>query len=84
MTKVAELYGLSTLAPAKWKCVVDRQMCPFLRRKCLKNRKSEAEVTIGTCTMIVGNRRPRAIMICPFRLLERSQVFADCASADVA
>ena len=78
MTKVAELYGLPTFAPAKWKAVVKRQECPFLSRKCLKNRKSEAELTIGTCTMIYGRKHPRPVMICPFRLLERSQVFMDC------
>ncbi len=78
MTKVAELYGLPTFAPGKWKAVVKRQECPLLSRKCLKNRKSEAELTIGTCTMIYGRKDPRPVMICPFRLLERSQVFMDC------
>lgn len=53
------------------------QHCPFLQRKCLKNRKSEPEITIGTCTMMYG-RPPRPVMICPFRLLERSQIFTDC------
>jgi hypothetical protein len=78
MTKVAELYGLPTFAPAKWKGVLQRQTCPFLSRKCLKNRKSEADLTIGTCTMIFGRKTPRPVMICPFRLLERSQIFTDC------
>jgi len=76
-TKVAELYGLPTFQPADWKAVAAAQHCPFLNRKCLKNRKSEPEITIGTCTMIYG-REPRLVMICPFRLLERSQVFTDC------
>ena len=78
MTKVAELYGLPTFVSAKWKSVVELQQCPFLNRKCLKNRKSEADLTIGTCTMIYGQKTPRPVMICPFRLLERSQIFADC------
>jgi hypothetical protein len=76
-TKVAELYGLPTFEPADWKAVVAGQQCPFLNRKCLKNRKSEPEITIGTCTMIYG-RQPQPVMICPFRLLERSQIFTDC------
>ncbi len=76
-TKVAELYGLPTFQPADWKAVAAGQRCPFLNRKCLKNRKSEPEVTIGTCTMSYG-RQPRPVMICPFRLLERSQIFTDC------
>src|SRR5438552_3593316 len=76
-TKVAELYGLPTFQPANWKDVAAEQQCPFLNRKCLKNRKSEPEITIGTCTMIYG-RQPHSVMICPFRLLERSQIFTDC------
>ena len=77
MTKVAELYGLPTFQPADWKTVAALQQCPFLNRKCLKNRKSEPEITIGTCTMTYGkNLHPT--MICPYRLLERSQIFIDC------
>jgi hypothetical protein len=76
-TKVAELYGLPTFQPADWKTVAAKAECPFLSRKCRKNRKSEPEVTIGTCTMSHG-RKPQPIMICPFRLLERRQIFHDC------
>ena len=78
MTKVAELYGLPTFASANWKRIVQAQRCPFLGRKCLKNRKSEPDVTIGTCTMTFGRKTPAPVMICPFRLLERSQIFTDC------
>ena len=76
-TKVAELYGLPTFQPADWKAIVSAQHCPLLDRKCLKNRKSQPEITIGTCTMIHG-RQHQPVMICPFRLLERSQIFTDC------
>ncbi len=76
-TKVAELYGLPTFQPADWQQVAAAQGCPFLNRKCLKNRKSQPEITIGTCTMLYG-RQPQPVMICPFRLLERSQIFTDC------
>lgn len=76
-TKVAELYGLPAFQAAQWKSVARSQRCPFLGRKCLKNRKSEPEITIGTCTMVHG-RRAQPVMICPFRLLERSQIFTDC------
>lgn len=76
-TKVAELYGLPTFLPGDWKTVAAAQQCPFLNRKCLKNRKSEPDITIGTCTMIYG-RQLQSVMICPFRLLERSQIFTDC------
>jgi hypothetical protein len=76
-TKVAELYGLSTFQPADWKTISAVQQCPFLGRKCLKNRKSEPAITIGTCTMAYG-KTSSPTMICPFRLLERSQIFTDC------
>jgi hypothetical protein len=76
-TKVAELYGLPTFQPAPWKAIVAAQQCPFLNRKCLKNRKSAPEITIGTCTMNHG-LQAQPVMICPFRLLERSQIFTDC------
>lgn len=78
-SKVTELYGLPTRAtPADgWPAVVAAQMCPYLNRKCLKNRKSEPEQTIGTCTVAYG--RPSSdIVICPHRLLDRRQVFTDC------
>jgi hypothetical protein len=76
-TRVAELYGLPTFQRADWKALAAAQQCPFLNRKCLKNRKSAPEITIGTCTMAYG-KESRPTMICPFRLLERSQIFTDC------
>jgi hypothetical protein len=77
-TKVAELYGHSTLAPnISWSQVVRNQECPFLARRCMKTRKSDSNVTIGTCSMLYG-RQLEPLMICPFRLLERSQIFNDC------
>lgn len=80
MTKIAELYGLPTAADppgTTWAAVAAAQRCPFLRRKCLKNRKSEPDVTIGSCTVTYG-RLAGGVMICPFRLLERRQIFEDC------
>lgn len=77
MTKVTELYGNPTNHLLFWSDIVSNQNCPFLARKCLKNRKSEPDITIGTCTVSYG-RQARNIIICPFRLLERSQIFMDC------
>lgn len=76
-TKVAELYGIPTFRAIAWKDVVREERCPFLDRRCLKNRKSQPEITIGTCSMRYG-RPAQPVMICPFRLLERSQIFSDC------
>ncbi len=56
---VAELYGLPTFQPADWKAVAAAQQCPFLRRKCLKNRKSRPELTIGTCGWYTAVSRSR-------------------------
>lgn len=77
MTKVTELYGNPTNHSLHWSDIAFNQNCPFLARKCLKNRKSEPDITIGTCTVSYG-REARNIIICPFRLLERSQIFMDC------
>jgi hypothetical protein len=77
MSKIVELYGISTGSNADWRTIVEAQQCPFLRRKCLKNRKSEPEITIGSCTLAAGKERAK-VMICPFRLLERNQIFMDC------
>ena len=77
MTKVAELYGVSTTAKADWPEIVAAQACPFLQRKCLKNRKSQPKITIGTCTITAGQHGAK-VVICPFRLLERRQIFTDC------
>lgn len=77
MTKIAELYGNPTNQALSWGNIASNQNCPFLSRKCLKNRKSEPDLTIGSCTVSYG-KKARNIIICPFRLLERSQIFTDC------
>jgi hypothetical protein len=79
MSKVSELYGLPTSAKEHldWIEIAKRQRCPYLDRKCLKTRKSSPEVSIGTCTVSYG-RENENIIICPFRLLERRQIFTDC------
>lgn len=78
MSRLLELYGISTFAEGTpWSDIVDNEQCPFIGRKCLKVRKSQPDITIGTCSVIYGtNRLP--VLICPHRLLERNQIFADC------
>ncbi|HOU14327.1 MAG TPA: NotI family restriction endonuclease [Anaerolineae bacterium] len=78
MNKVLELYTISTHAQADWNTLVTRQQCAYLDRKCLKTRKSAPDVSIGTCTVNYGRGEPKPLIICPFRLLERRQVFMDC------
>ncbi|MEX0717584.1 MAG: NotI family restriction endonuclease [Planctomycetaceae bacterium] len=75
--KILELFGNSTRRKHGWRQVVDQQSCPFANVKCFKVRKSEPDVSIGTCSVRFG-RGNRDIIICPNRLLERRQVFTDC------
>ncbi len=77
MTRILELYGISTDARQDWPRIIAAQECPFLNRKCLKTRKSEASETIGSCTVAAGKLLSPTV-ICPFRLLERQQIFTDC------
>lgn len=80
MNKILELYtvGAQTQATVNWQALVTQQQCAYLQRKCLKVRKSAPEVSIGTCTVRYGSREPKPVIICPYRLLERHQVFMDC------
>ncbi len=77
MTEILELFGASTSTTADWQALLDQQQCPFLQRKCIKVRKSEPKLSIGTCSVSHGRSR-QPMMICPYRLLERKQVFVDC------
>jgi len=78
MSDIIELFGHSTADKRHdWKTAVSRQWCPYLDRRCIKVRKSEPEISIGSCSVLYGKGK-RPIVICPFRLLERRQVFTDC------
>ncbi len=78
MTKVLELFGLSTKESREdWHRVVDEQGCPFTGKPCFKVRKSEPSVAIGTCIVNYG-KSPSPIVICPNRMLERNKAFLDC------
>ncbi|KGJ86641.1 NotI family restriction endonuclease [Colwellia psychrerythraea] len=74
---VAELYGNSISKEIDWSELFNSQQCSYLNRKCVKNRKSEPEKTIGTCSVTYGKDNNNVI-ICPHRLLERKQIFTDC------
>lgn len=75
--KVLELFGKTREWSGDWEQLVGTQQCPFLGRKCIKVRKSQPEISIGTCSLAYGSEQ-EGIMICPFRLLERRQIFVDC------
>lgn len=74
---VAELYGKSISKAIDWIELLNGQQCTYLGRKCVKSRKSQPELTIGTCSVTYGKDYGNVI-ICPHRLLERKQIFTDC------
>jgi len=78
MSQIIELFGISTTGTGEnWKKIVQKQYCPYLCKTCIKVRKSQPKISIGTCSVLYG-RTKRPILICPFRLLERKQIFTDC------
>ncbi len=79
MSKILELFGISTTSKNKldWAKIVRKRWCPYLDRLCLKNRKSNPDILIGTCCVSYGKDK-KEIVICPYRLLERKQIFTDC------
>lgn len=79
MSKIIEIFGTpaGNKEDEHWGKILERQWCPYLERKCIKVRKSEPEVSIGTCSVLYGEET-KPIIICPFRLLERHQIFTDC------
>lgn len=78
MSKIVELFGHHSTSPNDWRAIVRGQECPYLGRKCIKVRKSQPEISIGTCTVDYGSRTPAPVIICPYRFRERYQVFLDC------
>jgi Restriction endonuclease NotI len=76
--KITELFGHETEDRSyDWQAAILSQNCPFLNRKCLKNRKSQPETAIGTCSVNHGIDANPTI-ICPHRFLERRKIFLDC------
>lgn len=78
-TPIIELFTASTLRDdIDWGELVASQHCAYLDRKCIKVRKSQPEISIGTCSVKYGAKQTRDLIICPYRFLERAQVFLDC------
>ena len=79
MNKVVELFGRNTRKKgAKWLKIIPAQGCPFLGKRCYKVRKSDPDISIGSCTVLYGAANAEPIIICPTRLIERGQIFTDC------
>lgn len=78
MNKVIELFGNSkNQSELNWTEIVYSQHCPYLQKRCIKVRKSQPDISIGSCSVMYG-KRPIPIIICPHRMLERKQIFTDC------
>lgn len=73
---ITELFGVSALRPdVDWLNLLKERHCPYLRRDCVKTRKSDPSVAIGSCSASVGKSGPT--IICPHRFLERGLIFTD-------
>jgi hypothetical protein len=78
MRKIVELFGNDTLnREINWKEIVKKQWCPYSDKLCYKVRKSQPEISIGTCIVHYGLKN-QPIIICPNRLLQNRKVFLDC------
>lgn len=74
-SKLTELFTISTLLENQdWNSILENQNCSFLAKKCIKIRKSQSDISIGTCTVKYGQN----VIICPHRLLEKRKIFMDC------
>jgi len=78
MSTVVELFGYAAGKRRKnWTQIVRGQQCIFIGKKCYKVRKSDPDTSIGSCTVLYGKDQ-EPVIICPTRLTERRQIFADC------
>jgi len=76
-SKIIELFGIRGTSATEWENVCAKQYCPYLGKKCIKIRKSQPDIAIGTCTVKYG-KNEKNVIICPHRLIERGQIFTDC------
>lgn len=74
--EVLELFGTRVDATGiDWHRKVENQECPFDQNRCYKVRKSQPDVSIGTCIVGYGARGP--VLICPKRLVDQGRIFRD-------
>lgn len=79
MSIILELYTNPTDdVNADWPQIVSQHHCAYLGRGCVKARKSQPDISIGTCSVRQGVRSSAGVIICPHRFLERRQIFTDC------
>lgn len=73
----AEFYGklVSAGSAHDFIPVFQLQECPFIGKRCIKQRKSDPHQTIGACTV---RYQIEPLMICPLRFVQGNQIFRDC------
>lgn len=77
--RIPELFTWDTRHPdLNWASIVAAQNCTYLHKNCVKTRKSQPELAIGTCSVGYGTKERQTAIICPHRFLERRQIFLDC------
>jgi len=54
--------------------IFQEQQCPYLRRTCVKQRKSDSRQTIGACSV---GYKGTPLIVCPHRFIQRYQIFLD-------
>ncbi len=76
MSKISEFFGMDCAdRTLDFEQAMRMQSCPYTQRICIKMRKSDPSVKIGTCSV---KYQGQDVVICPFRLLEHNQIFIDC------
>lgn len=78
MSKIVELFGFTKNCSDEIVESVVTQKCPFINKRCYKVRKSNPDVSIGTCTVAFGRPVPVPVVICPSRMIEAGRIFNDC------
>jgi hypothetical protein len=75
---LSEFFTIPTDAENQnWNDIINNQYCSFLNKKCIKVRKSQSEISIGSCTVKYG-KGLNDVIICPHRLIEKRKIFLDC------
>ncbi len=74
MKRPLEFYAHNTASTHDWQQILTQQTCPFIKKRCVKQRKNNSSQTIGAC--IIGYQ-DEPLIICPKRFLEGNQIFLD-------
>ncbi len=78
MSRIKEIFTYSVKEESvDWQNIITNQKCRYTGKKCFKSRKSNPNISIGTCTVSYGKEN-KEVIICPARLMERKQIFVDC------